>query len=141
MGRQHMHFATGIPDYHNKAATPKSKYNTATPGSSNEGTAKDQLEVVGDEGTEKSTLKAVVDAEPVISGMRKSASIMIWVDLVQSAEQGGLKWWKSDNGVILTEGDEDGMVKMKWVKKVEQRSTGQILWEKEDAGLSKQADD
>lgn len=130
MGRQHIHFSTGIPDYHNKTPSSNSNTNNAAPKSSPkaESDVADELEVVGEDGTKKSTSKVDAGQEAVISGMRKSATIMIWVDLARSAEQGGVKWWRSDNGVILTEGDHEGMVKMEWVDRVERRGTGEILW-------------
>lgn len=142
MGRQHMHFATGIPDYHKKAALPKCVPEAAASQSSKEAgdSATDDIEVVGEDGTKNSALKANVDSDPVISGMRKSATIMIWVDLKRSAEKAGLKWWKSDNGVILTEGDIDGMLILKWVTRVEKRGTGDILWQQEKVGQGRQMD-
>lgn len=70
----------------------------------------------------------------VISGMRASASILVWVDVKRSAEEGGLKWWRSNNGVVLTEGDEKGVVKMEWVERVERRGKGtgeaQSIWKR-----------
>jgi 2'-phosphotransferase len=61
--------------------------------------------------------------EGVMSGMRKDAELIIEVDVRRSMEEGGLKWWKSDNGVILTGGE----VSTKWFKSV----TGR----KEDVGM------
>ncbi|KAL3908071.1 MAG: hypothetical protein SGILL_008622 [Bacillariaceae sp.] len=42
----------------------------------------------------------------IISGMRKSASIHIFVDAKKCAED-GIAFYKSDNGVLLTRGVED----------------------------------
>lgn len=129
MGRQHIHFATGIPNYHKKSGHPSNEIlNLAEEAQS---TDKAKEDVVGDDGTTKSASSAKSGSETVISGMRKNASIMIWVDLVRSAKDGGLKWWRSDNGVILTEGDTDGWVKMEWVDRVERRRTGEVLWQRE----------
>lgn len=63
---------------------------------------------------------------PVISGMRATAQILIWVDVKRSLA-GGLKWWKSANGVILTEGDANKFVLMEWVNRVERRG-GELIW-------------
>ena len=130
MGRQHIHFSTGIPDYHKKTPFSSSTTNAAALNSAQtaDSNAADEVEVVGEDGTKESTSNVDAGREAVISGMRKSATTMIWVDLARSAEQGGLKWWRSDNGVILTEGDQEGMVKMEWVDRVEKRGTGEILW-------------
>ena len=132
MGRQHIHFATGIPNYHEGkqgSTTFTAKASNAAQKAS--GGDQTELELVGDDGATKSVLPANSGAETVISGMRKSATIMIWVDLVRSANDGGIKWWQSDNGVILTEGDKDGWVKMEWVDRVERRGTGEVLWQRE----------
>jgi 2'-phosphotransferase len=85
MGRNHVHFATGVPG----------------------------------EGS-------------VISGMRGNAELLIWVDVKRSLEEGGgsIKWWLSANGVVLTEGDENGLVPTKWWKRVEaRRANVGVLWE------------
>ena len=68
--------------------------------------------------------------EGVTSGMRKDAELLIEIDLQRSVEQGGLKWWRSDNGVLLTEGGGDGIIKKEWFKKVEGRKGNVgVLWE------------
>ena len=41
----------------------------------------------------------------VRSGMRSDAQILIYVDIRRSLES-GVKWWRSENGVLLTEGME-----------------------------------
>lgn len=84
MGRNHVHFSTGLPD----------------------------------------------DKQGVISGMRKDAEILIYVDIKRSLEDGGVLWWLSENGVVLTEGDENGMLSTKYWKKVEGRKDDiGVLWE------------
>ncbi len=72
--------------------------------------------------------------EQVISGMRASADHLVWVDVKRSAAEGGLKWWKSANGVVLTEGDEHGVVALKWVRRVEVRATGEVVYGSQEAG-------
>ncbi|TVY92229.1 tRNA 2'-phosphotransferase [Lachnellula willkommii] len=58
------------------------------------------------------------DKQCVISGMRKDAEVLIYVDIQESLKDGGVLWWISDNGVVLTEGDENGVLSTKYFKKV-----------------------
>src|SRR5579859_5310489 len=51
-------------------------------------------------------------------GMRKSSQVLIYVDL-RKALAAGIKFHLSDNGVILTEGDERGFLDPKFFSKVE----------------------
>lgn len=68
--------------------------------------------------------------EGVTSGMRKDAELLIEIDLEKSAKEGGLKWWRSENGVLLTEGGEEGLVKKEWFRRVEGRKANVgVLWE------------
>ncbi|KAL6713381.1 hypothetical protein ACLMJK_008846 [Lecanora helva] len=81
-------------------------------------------------------------AEKVISGMRKGASVLIWVDLKRCL-RGGVEWWRSENGVFLTEGVERGaggvgegekkerVLGVEWIRWVERRGTGEVLWKGE----------
>ena len=62
----------------------------------------------------------------VISGMRKSCEIVIWVD-VAAAVHSGLRFYASQNGVILTPGDERGMLPATFFRTVVNRSTGAEL--------------
>ena len=66
----------------------------------------------------------------VISGMRSDAEILIYVDIEKSLQDGGILWWISENGVVLTEGDENGVLPMKYWKEVtgRKRDVG-VLWE------------
>ena len=77
--------------------------------------------------------KSIADAEsttdaaalPVISGMRKSSTVLMFLDLPKSMEA-GLKFWVSDNGVILSEG-KDGVVPLEMFKRVEDRTGEGVL--------------
>lgn len=65
----------------------------------------------------------------VISGMRKSANVLVWVDVRKSLEEGG-KWWLSANNVILSEG-VDGVVASKYFDRVEKRywkGEATVIW-------------
>lgn len=84
----------------------------------------------------------------VISGMRKDATIVVWVDVKRSALEGGVEWWRSRNGVILTDGVEkvvgegkeakkEKVLELRWVRWVETRKFdggGAVLWGTRDEG-------
>ncbi|CAJ2509975.1 Uu.00g058750.m01.CDS01 [Anthostomella pinea] len=100
MGRTHTHFGTGLPD-------------------GEDGKGQGQ---VHDETDEKKETK-------VISGMRADAEILIFVDVAQSLRDGGVKWWLSENGVVLTEGNADGVVPTRYFTEVRGRRQGVgLLW-------------
>jgi 2'-phosphotransferase len=40
----------------------------------------------------------------VVSGMRRDAELLVYVDVARSLRDGVMGWWMSDNGVVLTEG-------------------------------------
>lgn len=105
MKRTHVHFATDLPK---KMPPLDNKYQN------------------------RSKPKKDDQDDGVISGMRKDASIMVWVDVKRSALEGGVEWWRSRNGVILTDGVEkvvgDGeearkekVLELQWVRWVEAR--------------------
>jgi len=106
MGRNHMHFAQGLP----KGAK------------SVEPTANEDQKTMETEGDSKSIPEPKAKA-PVISGMRNTSTIVIYVDIMKALEA-GIKFWKSDNGVILTEGDEKGFLGYQFFKRVEERQGG-----------------
>jgi 2'-phosphotransferase len=65
----------------------------------------------------------------VVSGMRKDAELVVEVDIAKSLED-GLVWWKSENGVILSEGDENGVVSSKYFREVRGRTQDVgVLWQ------------
>lgn len=69
-------------------------------------------------------------ASEVVSGMRRDAELLVYVDVERSMREAGLKWWKSDNGVVLTEGDENGLVPARFFREVvgrKQEVVG-VLW-------------
>lgn len=102
MGRNHVHFASGLP----------------------------------------AGFKSIIDqsstdvAAPVISGMRKSSTVLMFLD-IDKAMEAGIKFWLSDNGVILTEGNEDGIVPLDFFKRVEDRTGEGVLLE--DGKIVKEA--
>ena len=64
--------------------------------------------------------------EPVISGMRNTSSVLIYLD-IQKALATGLKFWRSKNGVILSSGDEAGIIPLEFFERVEDRKKGSII--------------
>lgn len=61
-----------------------------------------------------------VPEDGVISGMRKSAQVLIYID-VQKALDAGITFFLSENGVVLTGGDELGFLSTKYFLRVEDR--------------------
>lgn len=142
MSRRHVHFALGIPEGVKAAKKSGNESNDSDLVIDTDGT-------VVEAGTSLSALSlppsttpaAVAEAaksqpaetdgtEKIISGMRTSATVLIWVDVKRSLTAGALQWWRSTNGVVLTEGDADKLVRLEWVDRVERRD-GDILWTRE----------
>lgn len=94
MTRNHVHFATGLP--------------AGLRTMDNGGVKEDEAEA---------------KREPVMSGMRNSSSILIYIDLPK-ALAAGLKFWRSENGVVLSEGDENGLIRTEFFKRAEERKRG-----------------
>ncbi|RDW57542.1 tRNA 2'-phosphotransferase [Aspergillus mulundensis] len=82
MGRNHAHFATGPA-------------------------VQDVLSVIDSSASkdEKETGSGAGSHGKVISGMRKDAAVLIYLD-IRKALAGGCPFWRSENGVILSEGME-----------------------------------
>jgi len=95
MGRTHIHFAKGLP----------------------EGFA------AMDDGAATAGGQPAKEAPPVISGMRRSSTVLIYVD-IQAAMAAGIKFFVSENGVVLTQGDEKGLLSYEFFKRVENRKRG-----------------
>jgi 2'-phosphotransferase len=66
------------------------------------------------------------DAGGVISGMRGNAEVKIFVD-VGAAMAAGIKFFRSDNGVILSPGDAAGMIPARFFTRVVRVSDGASL--------------
>jgi 2'-phosphotransferase len=69
----------------------------------------------------------------VISGMRASCTLVVYVDLVAAMRVGGLRFFESQNGVVLTEGDADGFLRPQFFKRAVRlhRSGGKVSSEEE----------
>lgn len=77
---------------------------------------------------------------PVLSGMRFNAEVLLFIDVAKGV-QDGVKFWRSDNDVILTSGvDGNGVLPMEYVIRVEDaghRAGGGDLWTR-DEGIIKE---
>lgn len=62
----------------------------------------------------------VEDAAPVISGMRMSSTVLIYID-INAALDAGIPFFVSENGVILSEGNEQGVLSYEFFTRVESR--------------------
>lgn len=96
MGRNHVHFASGLP----AGFSSLSEFDPD----------KESVQV------------------PVISGMRKSSTVLIFLDM-RRAIDAGITFWRSDNGVFLTEGNEEGIVPLELFRRVEDRTGEGLLVE------------
>ncbi|KLO17992.1 hypothetical protein SCHPADRAFT_820636 [Schizopora paradoxa] len=65
----------------------------------------------------------------VVSGMRNSSEVLIFIDL-EKAMKAGIKFVLSSNGVVLTEGDENGFLHPQFFRRVEGKNKSPIRgWE------------
>lgn len=106
MTRNHVHFASGLPAGFKRISDGKEKAETT-----NEPNEEKEEEL----------------AAPVISGMRNSSTVLIFVD-VKRALEAGIPFWLSANGVILSEGNAEGVVPLEVLERVEDRKGGKVLW-------------
>jgi len=95
------------------------------------GTNRKAWDIIAKEGLSKMKRNHIhlaqnVVGEGVISGMRHSAKILIYID-VRKALDAGIEFWFSENGVVLTEGDQRGILTQKFFRKVVDVSTGKEL--------------
>lgn len=73
---------------------------------------------------------------PVISGMRNSSTVLIYIDL-EKALKAGLKFWKSANGVVLCSGNDEKVIPIDVFERVEGRSDKDAgLWAKDGIVLA-----
>ncbi|KAK6458683.1 phosphotransferase KptA/Tpt1 [Scheffersomyces xylosifermentans] len=61
-----------------------------------------------------------------ISGIRYNADILVYIDVAKSMAA-GIKFYKSLNNVILSEGDENGFISWKYYEKIVDIKTGNEL--------------
>lgn len=109
MARNHVHFATGVPEGLQRSLAHQS---TAT--------SPPEKEVLDHQ-----------QSVQVTSGMRNTSTILMFLDIRRALQQGGLVFGMSVNGVVLTEGDKDagGLVSLQYFSRVEEARTGKLLVE------------
>ena len=141
MSRRHVHFALEVPEGVKAPNKSGKKSNHSDLVISTDGTAVEAASALAPSSPSSTSPAAVSEGanspsaetagtEKIISGMRASATLLVWVDLKRSLTAGALQWWRSDNGVVLTEGDADRVVRLEWVDRVESRN-GEVLWTRE----------
>ena len=63
----------------------------------------------------------------VISGMRSSAQVFIYIDVEKAMSEGGIKFYKSANNVILSPGNADGFILPTYFKIVKNMRNNQVM--------------
>lgn len=106
MKRNHIHFANGLPAYHEFQKNPE---------------LQKMFQSINVSPRQSSLLE-------VKSGMRKTATVFIFID-VSEALKAGIKLYRSENEVILSPGQGDsGMIPLNYVSKVYDLKTNSILF-------------
>ncbi|GMG21168.1 unnamed protein product [Ambrosiozyma monospora] len=136
MRRNHVHFAAGLPYFLVKRRQTgwfeKKSHGEGGDNGLGNGNAHDESKRCKDGNGIRSDEKNddFEEREKVISGMRKSSQVLIYLDVTKLLNQKEeekqcdgtreqfLRFYKSGNGVILTPGDENGIVRLEWVLKV-----------------------
>jgi len=67
----------------------------------------------------------------VISGMRKTADLKIYMDM-SKAMAAGLRFFRSANNVILSPGNSNGLIPPEFFSKVQNVKTNQIIFSAEN---------
>lgn len=124
MTRQHIHFATGVPAQ--LCATFKLPQGE-TNNSAGEGKANGKKAVPEEaETTEVAALPDKKDAPIVLSGMRNTSTLLIFLDFKRALEN-GLKFFMSENGVVLCAGNEKGVVPVEFFERVVETGGGILV--------------
>ncbi|KAI9795171.1 MAG: hypothetical protein M1816_000193 [Peltula sp. TS41687] len=140
MRRTHIHFApaaamaSSISASASATASSSSPLNLQPDGQENrnnkeEAVVQEQEEEGGGEEEEEEEAEQL----KIISGMRTSADLHIYVNIHRSMREGGVEWWRSANGVLLTEGSkETGVLGTEWFDEVHLvdggGGEGKVLW-------------
>lgn len=115
MSRKHVHFATGVPPQLGKSfKLPSEKRHEST--SDNKSNAEKSLPEAA-ETTEVAALPDKKDAPVVLSGMRNTSTLLIFLDIRRAMEK-GLRFFLSENGVVLCAGNEKGIVPVEFFEMV-----------------------
>ncbi|KAI0757079.1 KptA family-domain-containing protein [Daedaleopsis nitida] len=105
------------------------------------GTNKRAWESIKEQGLSKMSRNHIhlaqgVPSSGVLSGMRKSSDVLVYID-VQKAIDAGIKFYLSANGVVLTDGNEQGFLLPEFFTRVETAS-GQPLsgWQRSEGAAN-----
>lgn len=85
------------------------------------GTYVNRLESIKKEGLKRMTrnhIHMTSDAEWSVLGIRKNCSVLIYIDTTKCLND-GLEFWRSENGVILCKGDENGCISPQYFKDIQ----------------------
>ena len=93
MKRNHIHLAQGLPGHN--------------------GVISGMLSLLSSPSPQPTNL-----TNPLIKGMRSSSQIFIYIN-IQAALSSGIQFFFSDNGVVLTAGDDKGFLKPEFFQRVE----------------------
>ena len=70
--------------------------------------------------------KGLPEDGSVVSGMRTTCELIIYLDIV-AALNAGLKFYLSENGVVLTPGDNEGYLDKQFFSSVIDRASGNVI--------------
>lgn len=91
------------------------------PSSVYHGTNLNRLESIKKEGLRRMSrnhIHMTSDADWSVLGIRKNCSVLIYIDTTKCLKN-GLEFWRSENGVILCKGDDNGCIPPEYFKKIE----------------------
>jgi 2'-phosphotransferase len=134
MGRTHIHFAPAEPP-------PAAAYSNSS--SSGSGSVEDPAPPLPpppppnqpdqpDQPSSSRSGKSTAPAEKaVVSGMRASAEISVYVDVRAAMRRApAVRWWRAGNGVVLTAGDPaTGVLASELFSLAVLKSDGRVLWQ------------
>lgn len=134
MGRTHIHFAPAAAVVAaSTSASASTILSPPPPPSSPLNAQSDTISQEAEAAEEAEAEAEVEDQAKVISGMRTTSDLHIYVNIHRSMKDGGIEWWKSENGVLLTEGSKAaGVLGVEWFEEVRLVDVGggegKILW-------------
>ncbi|KAH7047339.1 KptA family-domain-containing protein [Macrophomina phaseolina] len=125
MKRNHVHLAAGLPAGFAPLEAEEEEGGGGGGGGEKSETTEQKKggEAAQGEGEEQAEKE---QQPPVISGMRNTSRVLIYVDL-RRALGAGIAFWRSANGVILTEGDDEKVLGVEFFKRVEDRKERKVL--------------
>lgn len=128
MTRLHVHFATGVPEAVGGLFGLDASSSSTADGTAS-GAKDSAITTPTTNGAESAPQEqqdtANIPPQAIISGMRSSSTLLIFIDL-QKALRAGLRFWVSANGVVLGGGEGDGVVGLQFFKEVRERG-GRVL--------------